>query len=115
MLSNTATPIYYGLFRDAVRRGEIPVCETISLEMHRIDDLIRNPGVYYDNEAVEGFIDYCERELTLADGAPVKLLDTFKLWAEQLFGWFYYVEQSVFEPGENGSRGHYVVKRTKKD
>jgi phage terminase large subunit-like protein len=114
MLSNTATPIYYGQFRDAVRRGEIPVCETISLEMHRIDDLIRNPGVYYDNEAVEGFIDYCERELTLADGAPVKLLDTFKLWAEQLFGWFYYVEQSVFEPGENGSRGHYVVKRTKK-
>jgi len=114
MLSNTAVPIYYGRFRDSVRRGEIPVCETISLEMHRIDELIKNPGVYYDDEAVEGFIDYCENELTLADGSPVKLLDTFKLWAEQIFGWFYYVEQSVFEPGENGAKGRYVVKRTKK-
>lgn len=114
MLSNTAVPIYYGQFRDSVRRGEIPVCETISLEMHRIDELIRNPGVYYDDEAVEGFIDYCENELTLADGSPVKLLNTFKLWAEQIFGWFYYVEQSVFEPGENGAKGRYVVKRTKK-
>ena len=114
MLSNTAVPIYYGQFRDSVRKGEIPVCETISLEMHRIDELIRNPGVYYDDEAVEGFIDYCENELTLADGSPVKLLDSFKLWAEQIFGWFYYIEQSVFEPGENGAKGRYVVKRTKK-
>lgn len=114
MLSNTATPKYYGQFREAVRRGEIPVCETISLEMHRIDDLIRNPGVFYDDEAVEGFIDYCENELTLADGSPVKLLDTFKIWAEQIFGWYYYVEQSVFEPGVNGAKGHYVIKREKK-
>ena len=114
MLSNTAVPIYYGQFRDSVRKGEIPVCETISLEMHRIDELIRNPGVYYDDEAVEGFIDYCEKELTLSDGSPVKLLNTFKLWAEQIFGWFYYVEQSVFEPGENGAKGRYVVKKTKK-
>ena len=114
MLSNTATPKYYGQFREAVRRGEIPVCETISLEMHRIDDLIRNPGVFYDDEAVEGFIDYCENELTLADGSPVKLLDTFKIWAEQIFGWYYYVEQSVFEPGMNGAKGHYVIKREKK-
>lgn len=110
MLSNTAVPKYYGAFRDAVIRGEIPVCETISMEMNRIDDLIRNPGVYYDPEAVEHFIDFCVSELTLTDGSDFEILDSFKLWAEQVFGWYYFVERTVFVPGKNGQRGHYVQK-----
>ena len=112
-LSNTATPIYYGQFRDAVIRGEIPVCKEIAMEMNRIDDLIANPGVYYDDEAVEGFIAYCEDELTLTDGADLHLLDSFKLWAEQIFGWYYFVERSVYEPNPDGHGGHYVNKRIK--
>ena len=92
-LSNVATPYYYGQFRDAVLRGEIPVCKTVAMEMNRIDELIANPGVYYDDEAVDGFIKYCENELTLTDGTDLKLLDSFKLWAEQLFGWYYFVER----------------------
>ena len=113
-LSNTATPIYYGQFRDAVIRGEIPVCREISMEMNRIDDLIANPGVYYDDEAVNGFIDYCENELTLTDGDDLHLLDSFKLWAEQIFGWYYFVERSVYVPSEDGHGGRYVNKRIKK-
>ena len=113
-LSNTATPKYYGQFRDAVLRGDIPVCETISLEMNRIDDLIANPGVYYDEDAVEGWIKYCEGELTLTDGSPFFMLDTFKLWGEQVFGWYYFVEKSVYEPNEDGHGGHYVTKMVKK-
>lgn len=113
-LSNTATPKYYGMFRDAVIRGEIPVCKEISMEMNRIDDLIANPGVWYDDQAVEGFINYCENELTLTDGEDLHLLDTFKLWAEQIFGWYYFVERSVYEPSPNGHGGHYVNKRIKK-
>lgn len=113
-LSNTAVPKYYGMFRDAVIRGEIPVNKEISMEMNRIDDLIANPGVYYDDRAVEGFIDYCESELTLTDGADLNLLDTFKLWAEQIFGWYYFVERSVYEPYEDGYGGHYITKRVKK-
>lgn len=113
-LSNTAVPIYYGKFRDAVIRGEIPVCKEISMEMNRIDDLIRNPGIYYDDKAVEGFIAYCENELTLTDGSDLKLLDSFKLWAEQIFGWYYFVERSVYEPYPNGHGGHYVKKTIKK-
>jgi len=113
-LSNTATPIYYGQFRDAVIRGEIPVNREIELEMNRIDDLIRNPGVYYDDKAVEGWIRYCENELTLTDGEDLHLLDSFKLWGEQVFGWFYYVERSVYVPDENHRGGHYERKRIKK-
>ena len=113
-LSNTATPVYYGRFRESVMRGEIPVNKEIRMEMDRIEDLIRNPGVYYDDQAVEGFIRYCENELTLTDGGPLELLDSFKLWAEQIFGWYYYVERSVFVPGENGRAGHYVRTRKKK-
>ena len=113
-LSNTATPYYYGMFRDAVIRGEIPVCETISLEMNRIDALIDNPGIWYDDQAVQGFIDYCENELTLTDGEDLKLLDTFKLWAEQIFGWYYFVDRSVYIPSEDGHGGHYVNRRIKK-
>lgn len=113
-LSNTATPIYYGQFRDAVIRGEIPVCKEISMEMNRIDELIANPGVYYDDEAVEGFIRFCENELTLTDGSDLKLLDSFKLWAEQLYGWYYYVEKSVFEPYSDGHGGRFVRKMIKK-
>lgn len=113
-LSNTATPIYYGQFRDAVIRGEIAVPKTISMEMNRIDSLIRNPGIYYDDQAIEGFVKFCERELTLTDGRDLHLLDTFKLWAEQIFGWYYFVERSVFEPDSDGHSGHYVVKRIKK-
>mgnify|MGYP003287304075 FL=1 len=113
-LSNTATPIYYGKFRDAVMRGEIPVCREISMEMNRIDDLIANPGIYYDDQAINGFIDYCEQELTLTDGGDLHLLDTFKLWAEQIFGWYYYVERSVFEPSPDGHGGRYVTKTIKK-
>ena len=113
-LSNTATPKYYGEFRDAVIRGEIPVCETISMEMNRIDALIDNPGVYYDDQAIQGFINYCEKELTLTNGEDLALLDSFKLWAEQIFGWYYFVERSVYEPNEDGHGGHYVTKRIKK-
>lgn len=113
-LSNTATPKYYGEFRDAVLKGKIPVCKEISMEMNRIDDLIANPGVYYDEEAINGFIKYCETELTLTDGSPLFLLDTFKLWAEQLFGWYYFVERSVYEPNHDGNGGHYVRKMVKK-
>lgn len=113
-LSNTATPKYYGRFRDAVIAGEIPVCTTISMEMNRIDALIANPGIYYDEEAINGFIDYCESELTLTNGEEVHLLDTFKLWAEQLFGWYYFVERSVYEPDPDGHGGHYVTKKIKK-
>ena len=113
-LSNTAVPKYYGKFRDAVMRGEIPVCETISMEMNRIDELIANPGIWYDDQAVQGFIAYCESELTLTDGEDLKLLESFKLWAEQIFGWYYFVERSVYEPGRDGQGGHYVTKRIKK-
>ena len=113
-LSNTATPKYYGEFRDAVIRGDIPVCETVSMEMNRIDSLIANPGVWYDDQAVEGFISFCENELTLTDGEDLKLLDTFKLWAEQIFGWYYFVERSVYEPDPNGHGGRYVNKQIKK-
>lgn len=113
-LSNTAVPKYYGQFRDAVMRGEIPVCKEIAMEMNRIDDLIANPGIYYDEQAVEGFILYCEQELTLTDGSDLHLLDTFKLWAEQIFGWYYFVERSIYEPNPDGHGGHYVNKRIKK-
>lgn len=113
MLSNTATPIYYGQFRDAVIRGEIPVCAEVSMEMNRIDNLIRNPSYYYDDEAVEGFIRFCENELTLTDGEELHLLDTFKLWAEQVFGWYYFIKQPVPRKDKNG-RWHYVDKVVKK-
>lgn len=113
-LSNTATPKYYGQFRDAVMRGEIPVCKEIAMQMERIDDLIANPGVYYDDEAVEGWIRYCENELTLTDGADLHLLDSFKLWGEDVFGWYYFVEKSVYQPNQNGRGGHYVRKKIKK-
>ena len=113
-LSNTATPKYYGEFRDAVMRGEIPVCREIAMEMNRIDDLIANPGVYYDDKAIDGYIQYCENELTLTDGSDLHLLDSFKLWAEQIFGWYYFVDRSVYEPNEDGHGGHYVRKVVKK-
>jgi phage terminase large subunit-like protein len=113
-LSNTAIPKYYGQFRDAVIRGEIPVCREISMEMNRIDDLIANPGIYYDDEAVEGWIKYCENELTLTDGSDLNLLDSFKLWGEQIFGWYYFVDRTVYEPNEDGHGGHYVNKTIKK-
>lgn len=113
-LSNTAVPKYYGEFRDAVMRGEIPVCEPISLQMNRIDQFIANPGIFYDEEAVEGFIRYCENELVLTDGSDLFLLPSFKLWAEDLFGWYYFVERSIWEPDENGHSGHYVRKMIKK-
>ena len=113
-LSNKAVPRYYGAFRDAVINGEIPVCREISMEMNRIDDLIANRAFYYDDEAVEGFVLYCENELTLTDGSDLNLLDTFKLWAEQIFGWYYFVERSVWEPNPEGHGGRYVVKRIKK-
>ena len=113
-LSNTATPKYYGMFRDAVMRGEIPVCETISMEMHRIDSLIDNPGVWYDDQAIQGFINFCENELTLTDGEDLHLLDSFKLWAEQIFGWYYFIERSVYEPSPDGHGGRYVKKTIRK-
>lgn len=113
-LSNTATPKYYGQFRDAVIRGEIPICETISMEMNRIDDLIANPGIWYDDQAIQGFINYCEKELTLTNGEDLFLLDSFKLWAEQIFGWYYFEERSVPEPDPSGHGTHYVRKRIKK-
>ena len=113
-LSNTAVPKYYGMFRDAVIRGEIPVCKEVSMEMNRVDALIDNPGVWYDDEAIDGFIAYCENELTLTDGENLNLLDSFKLWAEQIFGWYYFVERSVYEPSPDGRGGHFVKKRIKK-
>ena len=113
-LSNTAVPKYYGKFRDDVISGKIPVCREISAEMNRIDALIDNPGVYYDEDAVEGFILFCENELTLTDGSDLHLLDTFKLWAEQIFGWYYFVERTVFEPDADGINGHYVNRMIKK-
>lgn len=113
-LSNTAVPKYYGLFRDAVMRGEIPVNDNISMEMNRIDDLIANPGVYYDDQAVEGWIRFCENELTLTDGSDLNLLDSFKLWGEQIFGWYYFVDRSVYKPNKDGHGGCYVNKRIKK-
>lgn len=114
-LSNTATPIYYGRFRNAVINGQIPVCREISMEMNRIDSLIKNPGIYYDPDAINGFIRYCENELTLTDGSDLMLLDSFKLWAEQIFGWYYFVERSVFVPSSpNGADGHYEKRYIKK-
>lgn len=113
-LSNTAVPKYYGMFRDAVIRGDIPVCNEISMEMNRIDDLIANPGIYYDDKAVEGWIGYCESELTLTDGSDLNLLDSFKLWGEQVFGWYYFVERSVYKPNPDGHGGRYIKKSIKK-
>lgn len=113
-LSNTATPIYYGQFRDAVIRGEIPVNREISMEMNRIDDLIANPGIWYDDEAINGFIAFCENELTLTNGEDLHLLDSFKLWSEQIFGWYYFVERSVYVPSPDGHGGHYEKKRIRK-
>lgn len=113
-LSNTAVPIYYRQFRDAVIRGEIPVNYEINLEMNRIDALIANPGIFYDDKAVEGFIKYCEQELTLTDGSDLVLLDSFKLWAEQIFGWYYFIEKQIYIPGERGKVGRYETKRIKK-
>ena len=113
-LSNTATPKYYGIFRDAVLKGDIPVCKELSMEMNRIDDLITNPGVYYDDKAVDGFIMYCESELTLTDGSDLLLLDSFKLWAEQVFGWYYFLERSVYQPARDNHGGRFVRKVVKK-
>ena len=113
-LSNTAVPRYYGEFRDKVMRGELPVCREISMEMNRIDDLIANTGVYYDDEAVEGWVRFCENELTLTDGSDLHLLESFKLWGEQIFGWYYFVDRSVYEPNIDGVGGHYVTRRIKK-
>lgn len=113
-LSNTATPVYYQEFRDKVLRGEIPVCNEISMEMNRVDALIANPGVYYDEKAIEGFVQFSERELTLTDGGDLHLLDTFKLWAEQIFGWYYYIERSVYVPGVEGREGFYQKRMIKK-
>ena len=113
-LSNTAVPKYYGQFREAVIRGEIPVCKEISMEMNRIDDLIADPGMWYDDEAIDGFIAYCENELTLTDGEDLHLLDSFKLWAEQALAWFYFIERSVYEPSNDGHSGRYVIKTIKK-
>ena len=114
MLSNTATPIYYGEFRDSVLRGEIPINKEIEMQMHRIDEKIANPNFYYDDKAIAGFIAYCENELTLTDGADLKLLDSFKLWAEDLLAWFYFVERTVYEPNPDGHGGRYVRKRIKR-
>ena len=113
-LSNTATPVYYGQFREAVMRGEIPVCREVSMEMNRIDQLIADPGVWYDDQAIQGFVDFCEEELTLTDGEDLHLLDSFKLWAEQIFGWYYFVRRTVYEPNPDGHGGHYVEKTIKK-
>ena len=113
-LSNTAVPKYYGQFRDAVLRGEIPVCREISMKMNRIDELIEDPNIYYDSDAVEGFIDYCESELTLTDGSDLNLLDSFKLWAEQIFGWYYFIEKSIYQPYKDRKGGRYVNKTIKK-
>ena len=107
-LSNTATPYYYGKFRDAVLRGEIPVCREVAMEMCRIDALISNPKYYYDRSKIEGFIEFCETEMTLTDGSDVRMLDSFKLWAEQALCWYYYVERSVYKPYKNNHGGRYV-------
>ena len=114
MFSNKAVPKYYGEFRDQVMRGEIPICKEIAMEMRRIDDLIANPGIYYDSEAVEGWIRFCENELTLTDGSDLHMLPTFKLWGEQIFGWYYFVNRSVYQPNPDGHGGHYVKRRIKK-
>ena len=114
MLSNTAIPIYYGRFREKVLRGEIPVNREISMEMNRIDALIDNPGVYYDDEAINGFVKFCENELTLTDGDPLELLDTFKLWAEQIFGWYYFVEKTVYDRDKNGKLHKKVIREKKR-
>ena len=114
VLENKATPKYYGEFREKVLNGEILVNREISMEMNRIDDLIANPNIYYDEDAIDGFILYCENELTLTDGSDLHLLDTFKLWAEQIFGWYYYVERSVYKPGHDGREGQYVKRTIKK-
>ena len=113
-LSNTAVPKYYGEFRDKVLKGIIPVCETISMEMNRIDALIANPNIYYDDEAIAGYVNFCENELTLTDGSPLHLMDTFKLWAEQVYGWWYFIDRSVYVPYSDRPGGHYVKKRIKK-
>lgn len=113
-LSNTAVPKYYGMFRDAVIRGEIPICKEIEMEMNRIDALIANPGIWYDDQAIQGFVNYCENELTLTNGEDLYLLDSFKLWAEQIFGWYYFVERTIYEPDPDGMGGHYVRKTIKK-
>ncbi|WP_300856061.1 terminase large subunit domain-containing protein, partial [uncultured Clostridium sp.] len=114
MLSNTAVPKYYGAFRDAVIRGEIPVCREIDLEMHRIDDLIADPMYYYDDRAVDGWVEFCEKELTLTDGSDLHMLDSFKLWGEQVFGWYYFETRSVYVPNRDGHGGRYVNKKIKK-
>lgn len=114
MLSNTATPFYYGQFREAVLRGDEPVNREISMEMNRIDSLIANPGVFYDEDAVKGWIQYCEGEMTLTDGSDLHMLDTFKLWGEQVFGWFYFIDRSVYVPDKDGHGGHYEIKTIKK-
>lgn len=114
MLSNTAVPRYYGQFRDAVLRREIPVCQEIALQMQRIDARIADPAYYYDDQAVEGWIAYCENELTLTDGSDLKLLDTFKLWGEDIFGWYYFVDKNVYEPYDDRPGGRFVMKRIKK-
>ena len=113
-LSNTATPIYYGRFREKVLSGEIPVCNEISLFMNLVDDLIRNPRYYYDDSAINGYIRFCEKELTLTDGSDMHLMDSFKLWAEDLLAWFYFIEKSVYVPNENGKGGHYERRKVKK-
>lgn len=113
-LSNTAVPKYYGRFRDDVLDGKIPVCREVEMEMNRIDQLIANPRYYYDDQAIDGFIRYCENELTLTDGSKLTLLDSFKLWAESLLAWFYFEERSVYEPNPDGYGGRYVTKRIKK-
>lgn len=113
-LSNTAIPVYYGQFREQVLRGEIPVCQQISMQMNRIDDLIQNPNIYYDPDPVEAFIRFCESELTLVDGADFFMLDSFKLWSEDLFGWYYFVERSIYEPDSNGHGGHFINKVIKR-
>lgn len=114
MLSNTATPRYYGEFRDKVLNGDIPVCREVEMQMNRIDELIRNPKYYYDDQAIEGFVKFCETELTLTDGSDVKMLDTFKLWAEDALAWFYFVDRDIYEANEDGHGGHYVKRRIKK-
>ena len=113
-LSNTAVPRYYGEFRDAVIRGEIPICREIEMQMQRIDERIANPGIWYDDQAIDGFIKFCEREMTLTDGSDVKLTDAFKLWAEDALSWFYFVERSIYVPNPDGHGGHYVKKSIKK-
>ena len=113
-LSNTAVPRYYGEFRDAVLRGEIPVNEYVSMEMNRIDALIANPEYFYDEDAINGWVQFCEDELTLTDGTDLHLLDSFKLWAEEIFGWYYFVEMEIYRPNKNGPGGHYVKKMVKK-